>query len=217
MRNDFESNYLAHFQIVGAKHGVRRYQNFDGSLTPEGRIRYGVGDPRKAKGKQDEEPKQKKKGFISRAKERKAAKLKEQQRKAALEKARQAKIKKAEEKKKAEEYEKNRQDVLMKGKASDIKQYQGNITNDEYNYVLRRLENEARINALSASEQEKRIKKIDSYAKKIATVTAWADTALVAYNTVADVYNAFSRQNERNGLPKVQGRNYYERIKMKGG
>ena len=39
-------DYLAHYQIKGAKHGVRRFQNLDGSLTPEGRVRYGVGEPR---------------------------------------------------------------------------------------------------------------------------------------------------------------------------
>lgn len=39
--------YLAHYQVKGAKHGVRRYQNPDGSLTPLGRVHYGVGEARK--------------------------------------------------------------------------------------------------------------------------------------------------------------------------
>lgn len=43
MRNDFESNYLAHYGILGMKWGVRRYQNADGSLTTEGKERYGSG------------------------------------------------------------------------------------------------------------------------------------------------------------------------------
>lgn len=34
--------YLAHYGIKDQKWGLRRFQNEDGSLTPEGRIRYGV-------------------------------------------------------------------------------------------------------------------------------------------------------------------------------
>ena len=34
---------LKHWGILNMKWGVRRFQNPDGSLTPEGRIRYGVG------------------------------------------------------------------------------------------------------------------------------------------------------------------------------
>ncbi len=36
--------YLAHYGIPKQQWGVRRFQNPDGSLTPEGRRRYGVGD-----------------------------------------------------------------------------------------------------------------------------------------------------------------------------
>ena len=38
-----EDEYLAHHGIKGQKWGQRRYQNSDGSLTAEGRKRYGVG------------------------------------------------------------------------------------------------------------------------------------------------------------------------------
>lgn len=36
-------DYIAHHGIKGQKWGVRRYQNSDGSLTDEGRRRYGFG------------------------------------------------------------------------------------------------------------------------------------------------------------------------------
>lgn len=36
-----ESSYLAHHGIKGQKWGIRRYQNPDGSLTSEGKHRYG--------------------------------------------------------------------------------------------------------------------------------------------------------------------------------
>lgn len=42
VRNE-TSEFIAHHGIKGQKWGVRRYQNHDGSLTPDGRKRYGVG------------------------------------------------------------------------------------------------------------------------------------------------------------------------------
>ena len=36
-----ENNYLVHYGVKGQKHGIRRYQNEDGSLTEEGKERYG--------------------------------------------------------------------------------------------------------------------------------------------------------------------------------
>lgn len=42
-------DFLAHFGIPGQKWGIRRWQNPDGSLTPEGRIHYGVNGTKNAK------------------------------------------------------------------------------------------------------------------------------------------------------------------------
>ena len=35
-----QEDYLAHYGILGQKWGIRRYQQPDGTLTPEGKKRY---------------------------------------------------------------------------------------------------------------------------------------------------------------------------------
>ena len=42
-KEEFEQRTLAHHGVKGQKHGLRQYQNEDGSLTPLGRIHYGIG------------------------------------------------------------------------------------------------------------------------------------------------------------------------------
>lgn len=45
-----DDNHLAHHGIKGQKWGVRRWQNSDGSLTPDGKIHYGKGNKKEAEG-----------------------------------------------------------------------------------------------------------------------------------------------------------------------
>lgn len=46
MGNEYYLNSISHYGTVGMHHGVRKYQYKDGSLTPAGRERYGVGPAR---------------------------------------------------------------------------------------------------------------------------------------------------------------------------
>lgn len=48
-----DENYLAHYGVKGQKHGVRQYQNEDGSLTNLGREHYGVGQGGERLGKKN--------------------------------------------------------------------------------------------------------------------------------------------------------------------
>lgn len=55
------SDYLAHHGIKNQKWGQRRFQNYDGSLTSEGRKRYGVGESNLSKREKSRLKKQKQK------------------------------------------------------------------------------------------------------------------------------------------------------------
>ena len=41
---NYEEEYLAHHGTKGQRWGVRRFQNYDGSLTAAGKLRYSVGN-----------------------------------------------------------------------------------------------------------------------------------------------------------------------------
>lgn len=75
MRNTFdyfdEEIYLAHHGIKGQKWGIRRYQNPDGSLTSEGKARYGEALVKNDKGFTDKLSVYKKK-FVVKKKDRDA-------------------------------------------------------------------------------------------------------------------------------------------------
>lgn len=47
----YDDDFLCHHGVKDQKHGVRRWQYPDGSLTPEGRIHYGVGPARESNNK----------------------------------------------------------------------------------------------------------------------------------------------------------------------
>lgn len=63
----YEDSILVHYGIKGQKHGIRRWQNEDGSLTPEGYIHYGIGQ--KKQPTQDLSKDDSKKGLGQRIKE----------------------------------------------------------------------------------------------------------------------------------------------------
>lgn len=46
----YETNYLEHHGIKGQKWGTRRFQNEDGTLTAEGKDRYGRGNDSRRSG-----------------------------------------------------------------------------------------------------------------------------------------------------------------------
>ena len=185
MRNDFCSNYLGHSGIPGMKWYQRRYQNPDGSLTPAGRERYGVGGERK------------KKGIVETIKENKAAKKKAKQRKAALEKARQAKVAKAKQAQKEKEFQENKEKILKSGNATEVLKYKGQMSNQELNAALNRINWERQLSQISAAENKSNFDKVDDIMKKVSKVGDWANASYKTYTAINRVIGLASDKDKK--------------------
>lgn len=181
---------LMHSGSPGMKWYVRRFQNYDGSLTPEGRKRYGVGDPR-----QPAKEKEKKKTW----KEKRAEKKKAKQRKEALDKARQAKAAKAAEAKRQAEMAANKERVLRSGTATEVMKYQGQLTNQELNAALNRIQWERQLSSFSAQEKKSNWDKMDNFIDKVSKTQRYVSEGAKFWNTAATVANTFL--DEENRLP----------------
>lgn len=177
--------YLVHSRTKGSKNGVRLYQYTDGTWTEEGKRRrraeYGSSDGEK-----------KPKATVG---QKIAAKKKHKQQVANLEKARKAKA----DKKAAEEVEKKKQEnkekVLKSGSAKEVLAYKGQLTNQEYNEVLNRLDNEAKLMAKANGSSDDYWKKIEKTANNLSTLTKLIASGTALYNASAKVINTFSDQN----------------------
>lgn len=149
-----DSNSITHFGILGMKWGVRRYQNKDGSLKAAGKTRY-------------------KKGIRGAIQKYKNKKRMAKVRAAKVEKARQAEEREALKKKitsSAKELNKNRE------LSREL------LTDQEYNKIRERLNNEQLVYDMSRKEK-------DRTRQAIERALDYSQTAVKAYNA----YNAWSK------------------------
>ena len=187
---------LSHYGIKGQKHGVRRWQNYDGSLTPAGRVHYGVGPARAARA---ETPKsagrgaKSQEGIVSKLKnpeERAAAKEARAEAKAAraaqkeeAKAARQAakEQKKAEkqaaldmEKQLAEERERKIQEdkkealrQYIRHNPTEISKYTDAFTQDEMNDLISQMNFDERVKNIGKNARDKKLDQYQQYANRV--------------------------------------------------
>lgn len=111
-----------------------------------------------------------------------------------LEKARQAKTDKKileDEKKKA----------IESGSAKDVMKFQGKYTPAEMQYITTRLNWERSMKDLQSKEISSGKNAADKVFEKVGKVTDYANTGIKAWNTFANVYNAFTSKDV--SLPKI--------------
>lgn len=123
----------------------------------------------------------------------------------ALKKARKAKAKKAKEAKKVAEEQANleaeKRKAIETGSVSDVMKFKGTYTANEMNFISTRLNWEKNMNDLQAKEISKGKASADGVMDKVGKLTDHVNTGAKAWNTFANVYNAFSSNDVP--MPKI--------------
>lgn len=196
-----ENNTLTHHGIKGQRWGIRRFQTKSGSLTPAGKKRYNDSDG-------DEKAKKKAAAKAEKAKlkaEKAKAKLEAKVAKAkAAEEAKEVEEKKAAEEAKAD-YESRKQQALKTGSAKDILEFKGDLTPKEMQDAYQRVQWEQNMKAISDKDMAKGKSATEKAFETIGKATDYAITATKAYNTLANIYNAFNGDGKL--LPTIQTNN----------
>lgn len=142
-------------------------------------------------------------GDHSRA-EKRAMRKNARQERIAMRKAKRQQKHELKQRRKAEKAEAKRKEILRKGDAKAISKLKGNISNDEYLEVFRRLENERRLDELTSSQVRELSTKINAAKNIISNVKTASDAAIDFYNNGADIYNTIIEAkglNKRKMLP----------------
>lgn len=188
---------LMHYRTKGSINGLRRYQYRDGSLTPEGRIHYGVGKPR-GEGKSDDTKPRRSLGQV--INDRKVAKKRAEN----LAKAREAKVAKKqaaeEEAKMKAEQEAEKQRIIKTGTAAEALKIVGDLTPAEREYISNRIKWEQNMANITAQEAAAGKSKTEEFFDSMNKAVDYAQTGIKTYNTVANVVNAF---NGEKVMPRI--------------
>lgn len=111
-----------------------------------------------------------------------------------LEKARQTRLAN---KKHAEDKDR----VVKSGSASELLKYKGELTQQEMTSAWNRIQWEQNIKSVADKESSAGKSKVDSALNKIGDLTNKSQTVIKAYNTVANIHNAF---NLNSMMPKIE-------------
>jgi len=101
-----------------------------------------------------------------------------------------------------EEYEARKQQAIKSGSAKDVLQFKGDLTKQEMQTAIERIRWERDMESLSPKEVDAGKAKADRFFSKMDDVTGYAVTASKAWNTFANVYNAFSG-TDKVSLPTI--------------
>jgi len=176
-----DGDYLEHYQIKGAKHGIRRFQNFDGSLTPAGRERYGVGPARdsvKTEGTVD-----KSKSGSSKSKSKKSgSSLKKYAEKRKFEKAKKEEAKRIEDREGLKAY--------LRSHPKQLPKYSKALTKEEADEIISNIEFDRRLKDVRDAEVRRGLNKVQTVTNTMQTIGNFYTAGKNLYNSYVEINNA---------------------------
>lgn len=172
--SDYE---LYHSGILGMRWGIRRFQRKDGSLTPEGRLRY-----RDDKVKGSSKSTSKATMTVAKPKKKSEAEIKSE----------------TETKKKA---------ILQSRSAKELYKNANLFNDAELNAAYNRLSLEKNIKSLIPEEISKGERFANKFIKTAGKLSDAVQNATKLYNNVAKVYNSVTESGRKSPLPLVKDNN----------
>lgn len=190
---------LYHHGIKGMRWGIRRYQTKDGGLTPAGRKRY---DSDMAKVKAETRKIKNQQRTAAKLSKLDEAKQNLKNLKAAKKNAKKAE-KDAEEKAKQEETDEQKKERILKAPtAKDVYENRHLFNNKEIQDLSLRIQNEENIRKNIPQQVDAGKARADKFFKNVDDATTKVVTLSKAYNTLANIVNAFG--NSPVSLPKIE-------------
>ena len=186
---------LYHHGTKGMRWGIRRYQTKDGSLTPAGKRRYNK-DMEKIKAETKRLKNQQRT-------DKKISKLEEAMKNLQdLKNKRKGKDNDQDNKEAVETDEQKRERILRAPTAKDVYENRHLFSNKEVGDLYLRLNNEQNIKNLVPKEVDAGKARTEKFFSDLDRATTNITKLAKAYNTVANVYNAFSGRAV--SLPKIE-------------
>ena len=103
--------------------------------------------------------------------------------------------------KSSEEYEARKQKAIKSGSATEVLKFKGDLTSEEMRSISERLKFEQDVKSISDREIASGKSAADKFFKKVDKSLDYTTTCLKAWNTFANIYNAF--HTDSISLPKV--------------
>ena len=159
---DEATDFLEHYQIKGAKHGVRRFQNYDGTLTPAGRERYGIGPPREKKSDES---------GVKKAAEGVKKKIGDA-----------VQARKAKKRENLKEY--------LRDHPKKLPRYKRVITEEEANEIISKINFVRKLQDVKYAEIDRKAKRFNNFVGRIGDLKMLYKHGTEIYNQTAAIYNA---------------------------